>query len=110
MTGLCSLRTHSSVGLLGMDSLLLSFADAKVSLIEYSIERHGLTTLSLHHYEKVDKPVHRAPPVLRVDPSNRCAACWFYNDQLALLPFKQENEQVPYLPSFVVLHALTPSA
>ena len=34
------------------DTLLMTFKDAKLSLVEYCPETHDLVTLSLHHWEE----------------------------------------------------------
>ncbi|KAJ3040299.1 Cleavage and polyadenylation specificity factor subunit 1 [Rhizophlyctis rosea] len=111
------IRTSTSVGLLGMDSLLLSFKDAKMSLIEYSVASQNIVTVSIHFYEreefKKEALTDKWIPVIHTDPQNRCAALNFYNDRLAILPFKQEGDfanvdaddttsKYPFLPSYVI--------
>ena len=39
------------------DALLLSFSDAKLSIVEYDSESHDLRTLSLHYFEEDDMKV-----------------------------------------------------
>ena len=48
-----------SVNLAGSqrDALLLSFRDAKLSVVEYDVETHDLKTLSLHYFEEEDMRV-----------------------------------------------------
>ncbi|KAJ3135043.1 Cleavage and polyadenylation specificity factor subunit 1, partial [Irineochytrium annulatum] len=88
-------RTGTSVGLQGMDSLLLSFKDAKMSLVEYSRATQNIVTVSIHFYEKdefkKDIMTDRWIPMIHVDPQFRCAALRFFGDQLAILPFKQDG-------------------
>ncbi|KAI8896608.1 CPSF A subunit region-domain-containing protein, partial [Globomyces pollinis-pini] len=97
------------------DSLLLTFKDAKMSLVEYSNKLQNLVTVSLHHYEKEDlrKDIqHKGAPVVKVDHLGRCAMMKFYNNQFAILPFKSDSvmrgeeedlqKQFPFLPSYVV--------
>ncbi|TPX54847.1 hypothetical protein PhCBS80983_g05700 [Powellomyces hirtus] len=117
VTSIGVIRTSTSVGLLGMDSLLLSFKDAKMSLIEYSQATHNIVTVSIHYYEREEfKKEHQADkfiPEIRVDPQNRCAIMQFYSDRLAVLPLKQDTtvqvteaddatSKHPFHPSFVV--------
>ncbi|KAJ3154030.1 Cleavage and polyadenylation specificity factor subunit 1 [Geranomyces variabilis] len=117
VTSIGVVRTSTSVGLLGMDSLLLSFRDAKMSLIEWSPALHTIVTVSIHFYEreefKREQNTHVFTPVIRTDPQNRCAIMQFYSDRLAVLPLKQDTgvqitdlddvtSKYPFLPSFVV--------
>lgn len=44
------------------DALLLSFADAKMSIVEYDQEIHDLRTLSLHYFEEEDMKVGPSLP------------------------------------------------
>ncbi|CAG8591653.1 23817_t:CDS:10, partial [Racocetra persica] len=115
ITSMGVVRTISS-GANDMDSLLLSFKDAKLSLLEFSLATNNIVTVSIHYYEreeyKLEFLANTRPTELRVDPSNRCAILNFFGDKLAILPFRQEEalnldeEEVaskwPYLPSFVV--------
>ncbi|XP_063236950.1 cleavage and polyadenylation specificity factor subunit 1 [Bacillus rossius redtenbacheri] len=86
-----------SVGLAGSarDSLLLSFRDAKLSVVEYDPEAHDLRTLSLHYFEEEDMKGgwthnHHVPAV-RVDPEGRCAVMLAYGRKLVVLPFRRET-------------------
>ncbi|KAJ1548749.1 Cleavage and polyadenylation specificity factor subunit 1 [Nowakowskiella sp. JEL0078] len=92
---MAAIRTQTSVGLLGMDSLLISWADAKMSLIEFNMGTNSIVTVSLHYYEREEfknsSLSERGYPEIRMDPQNRCAALQFYQDKLAILPFKQES-------------------
>ncbi|KAI8825062.1 CPSF A subunit region-domain-containing protein [Fimicolochytrium jonesii] len=117
VTSIGVVRTTTPVGLLGMDSLLLSFKDAKMSLIEFSTATQNIVTVSIHYYEreefKKETQVEKFCPEIRVDPQNRCAILQFYSDRLAILPLKQDTtvqvmetddamSKHPFQPSFVV--------
>lgn len=41
----------------GRDALLMSFRDAKLSVVEYDLDSHNLKTLSLHYFEEEDMRV-----------------------------------------------------
>ena len=94
------------------DTLLLSFADAKLSLVEYDPENHDLKTVSLHYFEQEDLKCgamdHTAHlPVIRVDPEGRCAGVLIYGRQLVILPFRRDVAQddvgkVPIMSSYVI--------
>ncbi|KAJ3417096.1 Cleavage and polyadenylation specificity factor subunit 1 [Chytridiales sp. JEL 0842] len=115
ITSMTAVRTPNSVGHLGIDSLLLTFKDAKMTLIEYSSSTQSIVTVSLHYYErdefKKDALTDKGVPQVRVDPQYRCASLNFFNDRLAILPFKQdvdnryeteESAKYPFHPSFVL--------
>ncbi|KAJ3215584.1 Cleavage and polyadenylation specificity factor subunit 1 [Dinochytrium kinnereticum] len=116
ITSMVTVRTSTSVGLGGMDSLLLSFRDAKMALIEYSRSQQTIVTVSMHYYEreefKKEIMTDKSIPEVRMDPQFRCGALSFYGDRLAILPFKQDagmqaevddaTSKYPFLPSFVM--------
>ncbi|KFY74465.1 hypothetical protein V499_05515 [Pseudogymnoascus sp. VKM F-103] len=81
------------------ESLLLSFKDAKLSLVEWDPERHGLSTVSIHYYEQEeiggspwDPYLSNCFNYLTADPRGRCAALKFGARNLAILPFRQGDE------------------
>jgi len=91
------IQSIASVRLTGgeRDSLLLTFKDAKLSLVEYNPDTHDLQTLSLHHFEDEEVRggyVHNeSVPCVRVDPDNRCAAMLAYGRKIIILPFKRDT-------------------
>ncbi|KAK0170083.1 hypothetical protein PV328_010688 [Microctonus aethiopoides] len=76
------------------DSLLLSFRDAKLSVVEYDIEIHDLRTVSLHYFEEEEMrdgwTHHHHIPIVRVDPDGRCAVMLTYGRKLVVLPFRKD--------------------
>ncbi|XP_074600985.1 cleavage and polyadenylation specificity factor subunit 1 [Brevipalpus obovatus] len=76
------------------DSLLISFSDAKISLVEYDPSTNDLNTLSLHYFEDEDMKEGRnqypRSPEIRVDPEGRCAALLTYGRNITILPFRKE--------------------
>ncbi|XP_046387222.1 cleavage and polyadenylation specificity factor subunit 1 isoform X1 [Ischnura elegans] len=76
------------------DALLLSFRDAKLSVVEYDPEIHDLRTLSLHYFEDEDMrggwTHHHHIPMVRVDPEGRCAVMTVYGRKLVVLPFRRD--------------------
>ncbi|XP_071082054.1 cleavage and polyadenylation specificity factor subunit 1-like [Haliotis cracherodii] len=76
------------------DALLLSFSDAKLSVLEYDPGTHDLKTSSLHQFEEQElkegfyKP--HTIPMVRVDPDGRCAVMLVYGTHLVVLPFKKD--------------------
>jgi cleavage and polyadenylation specificity factor subunit 1 len=85
----------------GGEALLVSFKDAKLSLVEWDPERPGISTISIHYYEQdelKDSPwttnLGDCVNYLTVDPGSRCAALKFSTRSLAILPFKQSDEDV----------------
>ncbi|KAK7718376.1 mRNA cleavage and polyadenylation factor subunit [Diaporthe eres] len=98
VTGLARIKTKSTVS--GGEALLVLFKDAKLSLLEWDLERHDLTTISIHYYEQEDlqgspwaPPLNDCVNFLAADPGSRCAALKFGSRNLAILPFKQADEE-----------------
>ncbi|XP_069698510.1 cleavage and polyadenylation specificity factor subunit 1 [Periplaneta americana] len=77
------------------DSLLISFRDAKLSVVEYDPDAHDLRTLSLHYFEEEEMrggwTQHYHIPMVRVDPEGRCAVMLVYGRKLVVLPFRRET-------------------
>ncbi|XP_055328374.1 cleavage and polyadenylation specificity factor subunit 1-like [Paramacrobiotus metropolitanus] len=75
------------------DLLLLAFADAKLSAVQYDPIINDLRSISLHDYEAArfsdEMPTNLGPaePIVRVDPDNRCAVMRLYRTQLLVIPF-----------------------
>ncbi|CAB0028580.1 unnamed protein product [Trichogramma brassicae] len=76
------------------DSLLLSFREAKLSVVEYDPEVHSLRTVSLHYFEEEEIKDgwtnHHHVPIVRVDPEARCAVMLIYGRKLVVLPFRKD--------------------
>ncbi|GAA5973411.1 hypothetical protein JCM11641_006446 [Rhodosporidiobolus odoratus] len=123
----------------GADRIVVGFAHAKMSLLEWSPQAHDLVPVSLHTFEKLGMVVDSPPPLpLAVDPSSRLAALHLPthtggDGSLALLPFFTEaldwadlglglessahpatpssSTSIPYAPSHLLpLASLLPSA
>jgi cleavage and polyadenylation specificity factor subunit 1 len=85
----------------GGEAILIALRNAKLSLIEWDPERHGISTISIHYYERDD--LTRSPwvpdlstcgSILSVDPSSRCAVFNFGVRNLAILPFHQAGDDL----------------
>ncbi|KAL4986956.1 CPSF A subunit region-domain-containing protein [Aspergillus falconensis] len=85
----------------GGDAVLVAFRDAKLSLVEWDPERHGLSTISIHYYERDD--MTRSPwvsdlsncgSILSADPGSRCAVFQFGARNLAIIPFHQPGDDL----------------
>lgn len=99
ITSLARIKTETSKS--GGEALLIGFKDAKLSLVEWDPERPGLSTISIHYYEQED--LQGGPWVSRLsdcvnyitaDPGSRCAALKFGARNLAILPFKQDDDDI----------------
>ncbi|XP_073536236.1 cleavage and polyadenylation specificity factor subunit 1 isoform X4 [Phyllobates terribilis] len=115
-----NIMSMASVQLAGAkrDALLLSFTDAKLSVVEYDPDTHDLKTLSLHYFEEPElrdgfvQNVHI--PKVRVDPNGRCAVMLIYGTRLVVLPFRRETlaeehegqmaegQKSSFLPSYII--------
>jgi cleavage and polyadenylation specificity factor subunit 1 len=99
ITSLARIKTLSSKS--GGDALLVGLKDAKLSLVEWDPQRPGLSTISIHYYEQDELSGSPWAPnikdcvnYLAADPGSRCAALKFGARNLAILPFRQEDEDV----------------
>ncbi|XP_063777126.1 cleavage and polyadenylation specificity factor subunit 1 isoform X2 [Pseudophryne corroboree] len=115
-----NVMSMASVQLAGAkrDALLLSFKEAKLSVVEYDPGTHDLKTLSLHYFEEPElrdgfvQNVHI--PKVRVDPNGRCAVMLIYGTRLVVLPFRRdslaeehdgplaEGQKSSFLPSYII--------
>ncbi|XP_055589529.1 cleavage and polyadenylation specificity factor subunit 1 [Uranotaenia lowii] len=92
-----NIMSLQSVSLAGSqrDALLISFQDAKLSVVQFDPDNFELKTLSLHCYEEDDIKGgwtgHYHTPIVRVDPDNRCAVMLIYGRKLVVLPFRKDS-------------------
>lgn len=77
------------------DALLISFRDAKLSVVQFDPDTYDLKTLSLHYFEEEDIKggwvSNYHIPSVRVDPDNRCAVMLVYGKKLVVLPFRRDH-------------------
>jgi cleavage and polyadenylation specificity factor subunit 1 len=99
ITSLARIKTLSSKS--GGESLLVGLKDAKLSLVEWDPQRPGISTVSIHYYEQDELSgspwalnIKDCVNYLAADPGSRCAALKFGARNLAILPFKQDDEDV----------------
>ncbi|KAK6001203.1 hypothetical protein QM012_003286 [Aureobasidium pullulans] len=85
----------------GAEALLVSTQDAKISLIEWDLLNHRISTVSIHYYERettntlpFGPSLADTPSYLSVDPSSRCAALKFGTKHLAIIPFRQSADDL----------------
>jgi cleavage and polyadenylation specificity factor subunit 1 len=84
----------------GGEALLVAFRDAKLTIIEWDPERHTISTISIHYYENslASAPwapdLNQCPSYLTVDPRNRCSVLRFGPRHLAIVPFRQPEDEL----------------
>jgi len=85
----------------GGEAIIIAVRNAKLSLIEWDPERNGISTISIHYYERDDltrspwvPDLSRCGSILSVDPSSRCAVYNFGIRNLAILPFHQAGDDL----------------
>ncbi|KAK6700995.1 hypothetical protein SNK04_010929 [Fusarium graminearum] len=99
VTGLAKVKTkHSKCG---GEALLIAYKAAKLCMAVWDPEKSTLETISIHYYEKEE--LHGAPwevsfdeyaNYLEADPGSRCAAFQFGSRNIAILPFRQAEEDL----------------
>ncbi|KAM7491713.1 hypothetical protein LguiA_034634 [Lonicera macranthoides] len=74
------------------DSIILTFQDAKISVLEFDDSIHGLRTSSMHCFEgpewlhlKRGRESFARGPLVKVDPQGRCAGVIVYGLQMIVL-------------------------
>lgn len=97
--GLARLKLQNTAS--GGDALLLAYRGAKMCLTEWNPEKAALETVSIHYYEKEElqgapweMPFGEYVNYLEADPASRCAAFKFGSRNLAILPFRQAEEDL----------------
>jgi cleavage and polyadenylation specificity factor subunit 1 len=84
----------------GGEALLVAFRDAKLTLVQWDPERHTISTISIHYYENSlaaapwAPDLNQCPSYLTVDPSNRCSVLRFGPRHLAIVPFRQPEDDL----------------
>ncbi|KAF3938409.1 hypothetical protein ABW19_dt0200692 [Dactylella cylindrospora] len=100
VTSMVKIRIPASKS--GGDCLLISFDSAKLSLLEWDPAVHMISTISLHYYEgdEFKSPLISESPInyLISDPKSRCAAFKFNQDLVAILPFRQKEDEDLEIP------------
>ena len=99
ITALARVKTQRSKS--GGNFLLVAVKDAKLSLVEWDPERHSISTVSIHYYEREDlqgapwaPDLSECDSILTVDPGSRCVALKFGPRSLAILPVKQASDDL----------------
>jgi cleavage and polyadenylation specificity factor subunit 1 len=99
VTGISRVKILNSKS--GGEAILFAFRNAKLSLVEWDPERYGISTISIHYYERDDlarspwiPDLSSCPSLLTVDPSSRCAILNFGLRNLAILPFHQAGDDL----------------
>lgn len=75
------------------DSLLLTFKDAKMSLVEFDPAINDIVTTSMHYWDHKRYEIARqlkttSAPEVRVDPLNRCVVMFIYATRLLVFPIR----------------------
>lgn len=99
ITGLAKLKLQTTAS--GGEALLLTYRGAKMCLTEWNPQKATLDTVSIHYYEKDElqgapweEPFGEYVNYLEADPASRCAAFKFGSRNLAILPFRQAEEDL----------------
>lgn len=94
-------RVKSPESRSGGETVLVATRNAKLSIIEWDPEKYGITTTSIHYYERQDDvsnpwypDLDTCPSRLTVDPSSRCAILYYGMRNLAILPFPQQGDDL----------------
>ncbi|GAA97624.1 uncharacterized protein L969DRAFT_94765 [Mixia osmundae IAM 14324] len=101
----------------GRHRLVISFRDAKMTVMEWSDQLHDLAPVSMHSFERLPQlsqgDLGAFQAVLRVDQASRCVALLLPDNTLGILPFFQDLSELedmtreglqslPYAPSLTI--------
>ncbi|KAK4363423.1 hypothetical protein RND71_018664 [Anisodus tanguticus] len=109
----CNYRLHGNIYSMGVlttggvdggrrrDSIILSFEDAKMSVLEFDDATHGLRTSSMHCFEGPDwfhlkrgRESFDTGPIIKVDPQGRCAGVFAFEQQMIILKAAEVNSSL----------------
>ncbi|XP_057859514.1 cleavage and polyadenylation specificity factor subunit 1 isoform X2 [Cryptomeria japonica] len=78
------------------DAIILSFRDAKISVMEFDDSIHGLRTSSMHYFEgpewqylKRGREKFARGPLVQAEPQGRCGGVLLYDSQMIILKAAQ---------------------
>lgn len=102
-------------GRAGHDAVLLTFRDAKLSVLQWDPASHDLVPSSLHYFEgdeslRAGRQAFARPPLVVSDPRGRCAAVLMFRHQLAVLPATEAEAEAAALGVVTEGEALTAAA
>lgn len=85
----------------GRDAVMLTFRDAKLSVVRWNEDIWDIESSSLHYFEsdlslKTGRVCFPSPPFTAVDPQGRCAAVIMFRHQMAILPATESLEDDIY--------------
>lgn len=110
ITSINHVRLNRSV----RDSILITFMDAKLSIVEYDPNTNNLRTLSMNYFEDDEfkqgyiNNIHQ--PIVRTDPDSRCCAMFNYGKNIIIIPFKSETTTDEHVDQIQSLHEFKQTA
>ncbi|XP_060203452.1 cleavage and polyadenylation specificity factor subunit 1 isoform X2 [Lycium barbarum] len=109
----CHYRLHGNIYSMGVltaggvdggkrrDSIILTFEDAKMSVLEFDDATHGLRTSSMHCFEGPDwfhlkrgRESFDKGPIIKVDAQGRCAGVFAFEQQMIILKAAEVNSSL----------------
>ena len=93
------------------DSVIITFAEAKLSVVEYDPNTHNLRTLSMNYFEDdefkqgyINNNVQQS--IVRSDPDSRCCAMFNYGRNIIILPFKSETSSDEHVEQTIQIQSM----
>ncbi|PVZ98336.1 hypothetical protein BB558_005661 [Smittium angustum] len=86
---------NASKSIKGADQIILSFAQAKMSVVEFDHDTQNILTSSIHFYEheryQRQMTTEDIDNKIEIDPNQACAVMQVYHNYLAVLPLTSES-------------------